>query len=298
MVTEVTAPKTLNKAFVLYALAYVLSLLVAVSMGYLFRSLNPILIVFIADISGTLVIYAFGRVFHNASFYDTYWSIAPLVISLFWVLRASSNSIVTVRQIIVIALVFVWGLRLTYNWARQWQGLKHEDWRYKDLRNKAARWFWLIDLIGIEIMPTVIVFLACLSLYSALAIGKKGFGLLDVIAVIITAGAIVIETIADAQLREFTLKRRQSGEIMAKGLWAYSRHPNYFGEVMFWWGLFLFGLAADLGYWWTIIGPILITFLFAFISIPLMEKRSLERRPGYREITRIIPTFFPRFPKT
>jgi steroid 5-alpha reductase family enzyme len=84
---------------------------------------------------------------------------------------------------------------------------------------------------------------------------------------------------------------------MAKGLWAYSRHPNYFGEVMFWWGLFLFGLAADLGYWWTIIGPILITFLFAFISIPLMEKRSLERRPGYREITRIIPTFFPRFPK-
>ena len=297
MVTEVSVPKTPKKAFVLYALAYVLSLLVAVSIGYLFRSLNLILIVFIADISGTLVIYSFGRVFHNASFYDAYWSVAPLTISLFWVLRASSSSIVTMRQIIVIALVFVWGLRLTYNWARQWQGLKHEDWRYQDLRNKAPRWFWLIDLIGIEIMPTVIVFLACLSLYSALAIGKKGFGLLDVIAVIITAGAIVIETIADAQLREFTLKRRLSGEIMAKGLWAYSRHPNYFGEVMFWWGLFLFGLAADLGYWWTIIGPILITCLFTFISIPLMEKRSLERRPGYREITRIIPTFFPRFPK-
>ena len=297
MVTEVSAPKTRNKAFVLYALAYVLSLLVAVSIGYLFRSLNLILIVFIADISGTLVIYAFGRVFHNASFYDAYWSIAPLVISLFWVLRASSSSIVTVRQIIVITLVFVWGLRLTYNWARQWQGLKHEDWRYKDLRNKAPRWFWLIDLIGIEIMPTVIVFLACLSLYSALVVGKKSFGPFDVIAVIITAGAIVIETISDIQLREFTLKRRQSGEIMAKGLWAYSRHPNYFGEVMFWWGLFLFGLIADPGYWWTIIGPVLITILFTFISIPLMEKRSLERRPGYRDLRKKLPVLIPWFPK-
>jgi len=165
------------------------------------------------------------------------------------------------------------------------------------LRNKAPRWFWLIDLIGIEIMPTVIVFLACLSLYSALVVGKKSFGPFDVIAVIITAGAIVIETISDIQLREFTLKRRQSGEIMAKGLWAYSRHPNYFGEVMFWWGLFLFGLIADPGYWWTIIGPVLITILFTFISIPLMEKRSLERRPGYRDLRKKLPVLIPWFPK-
>jgi steroid 5-alpha reductase family enzyme len=85
---------------------------------------------------------------------------------------------------------------------------------------------------------------------------------------------------------------------MVRGLWAYSRHPNYFGEVMFWWGLFFFGLAADPGYWWTLIGPVLITALFIFISIPLMEKRSLEKREGYEEIRQKIPALIPWFPKT
>jgi len=289
---------TLNKAFVLYTFAYVLALSTAVAVGYVFRGLHPILIVFTADISGTLVIYAFGRVFRNASFYDAYWSIAPLAISLFLLFGKASHSAMTARQITVEVLVFLWGLRLTYNWAHQWQGLKHEDWRYRDLRNKAKRWFWLIDLIGIEIMPTVIVFLACLSLYSALAVGENPFGLLDVIAFMVTLGAIVVETMADEQLRRFIVKRPQTGEIMAKGLWACSRHPNYFGEVMFWWGLFLFGLAADPGYWWTIIGPVSITILFTVISIPLMEKRSLERRPGYEKLRKKIPALFPWFPRT
>jgi steroid 5-alpha reductase family enzyme len=297
MVSISALPRTPNKGFAVYTFAYVLALFVAVVVGHIIRDLHPILIVFTADICGTLVIYAFGRIFHNASFYDAYWSIAPLAISLFWVLGVSSNGAVMVRQIIVIVLVFMWGLRLTYNWARQWQGLKYEDWRYQELRRKSQSWFWLIDLFGIEVMPTVLVFLACLSLYPALAIGERPLGLSDIIAFMITLGAIIFETIADEQLRRFILKRPQPGEIMAKGLWSYSRHPNYFGEVMFWWGLFFFGIAADSNYWWTIIGPVSITILFTAISIPLMERRSLERRPGYDELRKKIPALFPWFPK-
>jgi steroid 5-alpha reductase family enzyme len=298
MVNKVIAVKTTKLDFALITSAYILTLLVAVVVGYLMRDLHPVLTIFTADIFGTLVIYFFGRVYHNASFYDVYWSIAPLVISLFWIFRVSSNKGVTIRQIIVIGLVFIWGLRLTYNWVRQWQGLKHEDWRYQDLRRKYRRWFWLIELFGIEIMPTVLVFLACLSLYSALAVGERPLGSLDIVASVITSAAIVIETMADEQLRSFMLKRLQSGQIMVRGFWAYSRHPNYFGEVMFWWGLFFFGLAADPGYWWTLIGPVLITALFIFISIPLMEKRSLEKREGYEEIRQKIPALIPWFPKT
>jgi len=298
MVSIDSAPRTPKKALALYIFAYVLALFVAVAVGYVFRELHPIFIVITADIAATLVIYVFGRVFHNASFYDAYWSLAPLAIALFWMLGTSSDSVMTFRHVIVITLVFAWGLRLTYNWARQWQGLKHEDWRYQDLRKKAKGWFWLVDLIGIEIMPTVIVFLACLSLYPALSVGKNPFGTLDVIAIVLTAGAIVIETIADEQLRNFIRKKPRPGEIMAKGLWAYSRHPNYFGEVTFWWGLFIFALAANPGYWWTIIGPVAIAILFIVISIPLMEKRSLERRPGYEEHRKKVPALFPWFPKT
>ncbi len=94
--------------------------------------------------------------------------------------------------------------------------------------------------------------------------------------------AIITETVADEQMLRFT-KTRKPGEIMNRRLWRYSRHPNYFGEISFWWGLYFFGLAANYSYWWTIAGPIAITALFLFISIPMMDKRSLERRPEYAE---------------
>jgi steroid 5-alpha reductase family enzyme len=186
---------------------------------------------------------------------------------------------------------------LTWNWAHQWQGIKHEDWRYRDLREKNPLWFWLIELVGIDVMPTVIVFLACLPLYPVLVAGTGHFCVLDMIACIITAGAIAIETIADRQLWQFTRQKTRSGEIMTKGLWAYSRHPNYFGEITFWWGIYLFGLAANAAYWWTIIGPASVTLLFTTVSIPLMEKRNLAGRPGYAAIIKQIPTLIPWFPK-
>ena len=85
---------------------------------------------------------------------------------------------------------------------------------------------------------------------------------------------------------------------MSHGLWAFSRHPNYLGEIMFWWGIFIFGLASGLHYWWTIIGALSVTLLFTCISIPLMEKRNLLRRPEYASVTKKIPVLFPWFPKT
>jgi steroid 5-alpha reductase family enzyme len=296
MATEISLPSTLRKAFALIAFAYLLALLIAVGAGYILRGLPPLGMLLLADIAGTLVIYLFGRLFRNASFYDPYWSVAPLVIVLFWFLRGSSGG-VPIRQIVVVLLVFAWGLRLTWHWARQWQGLKHEDWRYQDLRKQSPVWFWLVDLAGIEIMPTVLVFLACLSLYPAISVGKNPFGPLDILAVLITGGAVIIETIADEQLWRFVRGKPKAGEILTKGLWAYSRHPNYLGEVLFWWGLFIFALAADARFWWTVIGPAAVTILFVFISIPMMEKRSLSRRPGYAELTKKIPVFLPRLPK-
>jgi len=292
-----TKSKSLTKAFALYALAYILALCIAILVVYALGERCLILIALIADIAATLVIYTFSRIFQNASFYDAYWSLAPLAIAIYWTLAAVSEDVVLARQAVVLTLVFLWGLRLTYNWARQWQGLGHEDWRYADLRQKSKRWFWLVDLIGIEMMPTMVVFLGCLSLYPALSTGTNSFGLLDAIAIVVTAGAIIIEATADEQLRRFVKTKRQPGQIMATGLWAYSRHPNYFGEVMFWWGLFIFALAADSSYWWAIGGPLAITVLFLFVSIPMMDKRSMDRRPGYEEHMKKVSALIPWFPK-
>lgn len=284
------------KAFLFCALAYLLALDVAVLIAYALGGRHPIWIALFADIAATLVIYAFSRVFRNSSFYDAYWSLAPIAIGVYWILMASPN-VLFVRQVTVITLVVIWGLRLTYNWAVDWQGLEHEDWRYSELRLKTGRWFWLVDLVGIEMMPTVLVFLGCLSLYPALSTGTRLWGPLDLIAIVITLGAIVIEATADEQLRKFRRSKQGTGEIMSTGLWAYSRHPNYFGEVTFWWGLYLFALAADRSYWWAVAGPAAITLLFIFFSIPTMDRRNLERRPGYEEHIKKVSALVPWFPR-
>ena len=297
MADSKTKQKSMPRAFSLCALAYVVALCVAVIIVYALGDRHPVLIVFTADIAATLVIYTFARMFRNASFYDAYWSVAPLVIALYYTLVASSGDVVSIRQVLVVTLVFIWGIRLTLNWARQWRGLGHEDWRYANFRSKSKGWFWIVELMGIEMMPTTIVFLGCLSLYPALATGTNPFGVLDWIAIVVTAGAIILETTADEQLRKFVKANPRPGKIMSTGLWSYSRHPNYLGEIMLWWGLFLFALSADLSYWWVVVGPVAMTLLFIFISIPMMDKRNLERKPGYEEHMKKVPALFPWFPK-
>lgn len=297
MTTAHARSESRTEAFALVTMAYLLAVCAGVLVGYALSSRHPIVTALGADVSATLVIYLFSRLFRNASFYDPYWSVAPLFIALYWMLGPASHDAVAARQIVVVTLVFAWGLRLTYNWASGWRGLKHEDWRYAGYRERTGRLFWLVDLFGIELMPTLVVFCGCLSLYPALAAGGRSLGALDGLAIVITAGAIIIETTADLQLRRFAAEKKEPGEIMSRGLWAWSRHPNYLGEVAFWWGLYFFGLAADRGYWWTIAGPLAITGLFWFISIPMMDKRSMERRPAYAEHMKKVPAFLPWFPK-
>lgn len=292
---KTTEKENLLKAFGLCLLAYIVALIAAMWVGFvLVDRLHPILMTFVADVAATLAIYVFSCVFKNASFYDPYWSVAPIAITVYWMVTPDSINVVTLRQAIVSGLVLIWGLRLTYNWARQWHGLSHEDWRYSDLRKQNPRFFWLTNLIGIELVPTTVVFLGCLSLYPALSSGFNPFGFFDVIGILITFSAILIETIADEQLQRFLKNEKTARQTLSSGLWAHSRHPNYFGEISFWWGLYFFSLAADLSYWWTIIGPIGITLLFIFVSIPMMEKH-LSRRLGYAEyqqkVSKLIPWF-------
>ncbi len=287
----------MTTAWRLCILAYILAFAFAVLTGFLCKGSHPVWIAFAADIAATLVIYAFSCTFKNASFYDPYWSVAPVPIAFFFAIWPVAPDTVLLRKIIVILLVMIWAVRLTGNWVRQWKGLSHEDWRYADLRKKSGRLFFLVDLGGIEMMPTILVFAGCLSLFAALSAGSKPFGFMDGIAMIVTAGAIYIEATADRQLREFAEAKKEPGDIMKTGLWAYSRHPNYFGEITFWWGLYLFGLAAAPKLWWTIVGPLGITALFVFVSVPMIEKRSMERRPEYGEHIKNVSAIVPWFPR-
>ncbi|MBW2225444.1 MAG: DUF1295 domain-containing protein, partial [Deltaproteobacteria bacterium] len=150
------------------------------------------------------------------------------------------------------------------------------------MKEKAPKLWPFTDLFGIHLFPTVEVLLALSGAWVALTAGTAPLSWVDIVALAVTAGAITIETVADQQLVAFA-KVKRPGEIIKTGLWAYSRHPNYFGELAFWWGLYFFGLAADPGYLWTIAGPLMMTAMFVGVSIPWMDQRSSERRPEYAE---------------
>lgn len=120
--------------------AYLLAAGAAMATGYWMGGSHPILIAFVADLAATVVIFVFSVGLNNSSMYDPYWSVAPLPIALYWVFPAPGDSL-SLRQIAVIAVVALWGARLTYNWHRQWQGLSHEDWRYADFRAKTGSWY-------------------------------------------------------------------------------------------------------------------------------------------------------------
>jgi steroid 5-alpha reductase family enzyme len=281
--------------FAVVGIAYVIAVLVASTVLKLLRELHPLLALAAADTAATVTVFVFSRAFDNTSVYDPYWSVAPPLIAL-WLVLEPGGARFDLRQVLVLALTFAYGARLTFNWARGWAGLKHEDWRYADFRQKTGKAYWLVSFWALHFFPTVMVFLGILPLLGALQTGAAPFNALDVVAAVVTAGAIVIETVADEQLRNFRRAKREAGDICNVGLWSWSRHPNYFGELSFWVGLFLFGLAGGAPLW-TGVGAVAMVALFVGASIPMAEKRSLARRPHYAEHQKRVSMLIPLPPK-
>jgi steroid 5-alpha reductase family enzyme len=247
----------------------------------------------IADVAATVAIFVFSVVFRNSSFYDPYWSVAPIVIVIAW-LGLGVGTADPARAILATAGVSIWGVRLTYNWWRGWRGIDHEDWRYVDLQNKTGALYWPVSFLGIHMMPTLMVFLGCLPLAPALVTGSRPFGWIDALGTLVLGTAIWWEAESDNQLLRFRRSRPPAGSTLSDGLWSLSRHPNYFGEILFWWGIFLLGLGAAPEQWWRVVGASAITIMFRVVSLPMIDTRMCERRPDYAATIASTPSVVPR----
>lgn len=247
----------------------------------------------IADILGTVVVFAFSRAYRNSSSYDAYWSVVPPLLLFYWWAVSGDSSLSTW---LLAVLVVVWAVRLTGNWVYAFPGLHHEDWRYSMFREKAGKGEFVADLVAIHLIPTLQVFLGMLPVYVAVTTPGGGLAWLTVAAFVVGMGAVALEFFADAQMHRF-VKDKRPGEVMDRGLWSWSRHPNYFGEFGFWFALALFGVAASPGdAWWLFVGAAAMLAMFLGASIPMMETRSLERRPDYQAVIDRVPRFVPRPP--
>ncbi len=273
---------TKNKSILIVAIIYAAALIITyLLMSFFETSLWAKSL--IADILCTFFIFAFSRVFNNSSIYDPYWSVIPFFLALFWLQDSHLSS----STILLLVGFLLWGARLTFNWVSGWEGLHKQDWRYVELQTRTKKYYWFVSLAGIHLFPTLIVFLGCMPAYYLITDQVEAtywhylsFGIM--------LSAIIIEMVADVQMHRHR-KSNAEGSIRS-GLWTYSRHPNYFGEILFWIGVFLISLPS--APFWTISGPISMIFLFYFVSIPMMEKR-LATRKGFTEykknVSRLVP---------
>ncbi|MCY4046168.1 MAG: DUF1295 domain-containing protein [Cellvibrionales bacterium] len=289
-------------AFSWIVIAYLIS--IALALCYLsldslqgFRTDNLLINTFIADVIATIGIFIFSRIFQNSSFYDAYWSVIPPLIFHYWLMQ-TDKSLSDPIVLMLGGVIWYWAIRLTWNWAKHWEGLSHEDWRYVDLKaNKPNMLALIIDFFAIHFFPTVQVFLGLLPVYACLILAEGSWSPWSWLAFGVGLLAPTVQLMADRQLHAF-IAVRKPGEIIHSGLWAWSRHPNYFGELLFWFSLALFGVLNYLqGFWWESLGFIAMLVMFLFASIPMMEKRSLERRPNYQDIIDSTSMLIPLPPK-
>jgi steroid 5-alpha reductase family enzyme len=268
--------------------AYATALAAALLTAELVPVGNVLWLTLTADVVATLVIFAFSRAFDNSSFYDAYWSVAPPVLLGFWCYHLSYLDL---RLSILSVLVILWAMRLTHNWARGWQGLGHVDWRYVDLRKQTGVMYPLVDLSGIHLLPTVLVFLGCVPLWLLTSATVMPFGIWDSLWIAIGFSALWLEYRADNVLREFRLSA-QPGEVLRHDVWSKCRHPNYLGELGFWLALAVAGYAGS-GSLWSWIGFLGMTLLFVGVSIPMIDKRQLANKPAYADYKREVASLIP-----
>jgi len=244
--------------------------------------------VFAADVAATVFLYLISLPLDNASVYDPYWSVAPIVILP---LCMQEFGVWSAGTIALLVCVTYWGIRLTANWAYTFHGYDHQDWRYTMLREKSGALYPLVSLFGIMLFPTLVVYLCMLPALHYIQTG--GVNLFTLFGFALCLSAATLQLIADIQLHRFQKQAAHRGQIIRSGVWRHARHPNYLGEILMWWGVFAVLLSVRPDLWLLGVGALANTLMFLFISIPLAETRMAGYKAGFdryvKETNRLLP---------
>ncbi|UCE82053.1 MAG: DUF1295 domain-containing protein [Deltaproteobacteria bacterium] len=230
----------------------------------------------------------------DASIVDIFWGLGFVLIA--WLTFVEADGYVG-RKLLITLLTTIWGLRLAvYILYRGWG--KEEDRRYQAWRAQYGERFWWVSFFTVFALQAVLLWVISWVLQAGqLSPEPARLGWLDGLGAIIWAVGFFFEAVADWQLARFKADPANKGKVMNRGLWGYTRHPNYFGESLVWWGLFLITLATP-GSWWVIISPLVITVLLLKVSgVTLLEKTMLDSRPEYQDYIDSTSSFVPWFPK-
>jgi len=238
------------------------------------------------------VVWVVSLVLKKASIADPFWGLGFVVVAGYYHLSTANESL---RKVIVLTLVTIWGLRLFGYLLWRSHG-KPEDYRYAQFRKEyGAHRYWWVSFFQVFVLQGVLLWLISAPLLSAQYYDQQ-LGWLDGIAIWVWLVGFIFEAGGDCQLVKFKSNPANKGKVLNTGFWRYTRHPNYFGDACLWWGFGLFSIAA--GSYWPILGSALITFLLLKVSGVAMLERSLKTtKPEYSEYIRKTNAFLPWIPR-
>lgn len=268
------------KGLLILLFIYLIAVIVGILCFNLFLDkMNIYLNILLCNVIATIVVWFGGVICKTASVYDPYWSVQTVLIGLGLMIYFERFNLGT---ILFLATILVWAIRLTYNFITTFNDLSYIDWRYKKIKEKTGKIYQIVNLLGICMVPTLVVHFASLPFFVYIIQGYD-FSLWSLIGIAVMLLGTGLEFISDINMHKFQETRISKQQIINVGLWKYSRHPNYLGEILFWYGVGLFIIGPNLSLWYLFIGAVLNTLLFLFISIPLAENHLATYKENYSE---------------
>ena len=253
------------------------------------------LLALLVAFSALTLVWVISLSLRDVSIIDVFWGLGFVLISAAAIWRHGPPD---ERSLLIFAIVAVWALRLALHLFLRWRRLGHEDRRYSAMRRKAGPRFPVTSLFTVFWLQAGVMWVVSLPLQQAFAAAPTPLGPLDLIGAAIALLGILVEAVADYQLTRFGRDPANRGRVLETGLWAWSRHPNYFGDTVVWWGVFVLCLVASHA-WWTVIGPVVMTYFLMRVSgVPMLERKMADRRPEYADYIRRTSTFVPWPPKS
>jgi steroid 5-alpha reductase family enzyme len=230
----------------------------------------------------------------DASIIDIFWGSGFVIVA--WLYASLVGFELTgTRNWVFLGMITIWGLRLTLYLAIRNVG-KGEDYRYVEMRKQGGKHFWWISFLRVFALQGFLIWMISAVYAPALSISGSLLPL-DYVGILFWAIGLFFEAVGDAQLRIFKQNPANVGKVMDKGLWRYTRHPNYFGDAMVWWGFFMFGLCQWQGLVFVFCPLIMTLFLLKVSGVALLESKLKKTKPQYAEYIRKTPAFVPGLPK-
>ena len=229
----------------------------------------------------------------DSSIVDIFWGTGFVILGMLYFLLTDGYG---ARKLLVVTLVSIWGLRLTAHLANRNIG-KGEDFRYKNWRKKYGSDYWWVSYFLVFLNQGMFMWIVSAPLAVAqYHQAPAHLTLFDVLGVLVWTVGFFFEAVGDWQLMRFKSDPRNEGKVMDRGLWRYTRHPNYFGDMVHWWGLYIIALSVPWGLL-TIFSPGVMTYLLIFVSGVAMLERSMRKKPKYADYLKRTSRFFPMPPK-